>query len=233
MQRVLHEAEQQDVSFFRCFALLFYPLPFVSFVVGDLNLFCSRSCPNPPKNTTKTKFQQLLRQLQRPIRRVSLRHMQPMDVERGASVPLSRLRILPRRRGRELPTLHGLRDVHRPPALLGAQLQGRQVHEQLPRMSGGPLLEQGRQSRATVRSRHTLALLPRVGGSRQPVSSVQEDGRDAREDEAHVGRHGDGHRPAAGAAGYVQGRDDHVQRLRGGAAESGVALPRRAVSALR
>ena len=27
MQRVLHEAEQQDVSFFRCFALFFTPSP--------------------------------------------------------------------------------------------------------------------------------------------------------------------------------------------------------------
>lgn len=65
------------------------------------------------------------------------------------------------------------------------------------------------------------------------MSHVQENGRDARADEAHVGRHGDGDSVAARAAGALQGGNHQVQRLREGAAEEELAPFGRAVSALR
>ncbi|EJK44226.1 hypothetical protein THAOC_37250, partial [Thalassiosira oceanica] len=174
-----------------------------------------------------------LRELRGPVRAVPLRDMQPLDVERRAPVPLSRLRFLQGRRGGELHTLSRLRDVHRQAPLRRTQLQGREVHVQLPRVPGGPLLVPRRVPRAPVRTRHTLALLPPARGARLAVSDMQEDGRDARQDEADLGRHGHGHRTPARAPGALQGRDHKVLRLRERPGGPRVALPRRPVRRLR
>mmetsp|Transcript_13030 Transcript_13030/g.27403 ORF Transcript_13030/g.27403 Transcript_13030/m.27403 type:complete len:203 (-) Transcript_13030:1155-1763(-) len=73
------------------------------------------------------------------VRGIPLRHLQPVDVQRGTTLPLLGLRLLPRRRRRQLPALPRLRHVHRQDALRRPQLQVRQVQVQLPRVPGIPL----------------------------------------------------------------------------------------------
>ncbi len=180
--------------------------------------------------TIVARQDEFVHRLRNNLRRVPLPQVQHLDGPQEASLPLRRVRLLPRRRARTVPPLRPLLHVHLRLRVRLPLLHDGQVQEQLPGVQGGHVLLPEEPPGPAVRSRHTRALLPQPGRVRLPLPDMQEDRGEQGVHERGVDGEGEGHPDAAHAGGPGKGGGHRVQRLREEERGQGLALPGGAVS---